>query len=70
MSQTEMEMAARLVNVGLALLKQKFMRLLALLLTFGLFAWCVWQPDPFRIVAASIFGFVGYMMTKPTGDEA
>jgi hypothetical protein len=40
------------------------LRLLALLLTFVLFAWCVWQPEPFRIVSASIFGFIGYMMTK------
>jgi len=64
MEQIEMSLAVKLVNAGLKLLRQRMLRLLALLLTFVLFAWCVWQPEPFRIVSASIFGFIGYMMTK------
>lgn len=68
--EEQMETMARLVSMGLDALRQRVMLILALILTFGLFAYTVWQPDPFRILAATIFGFTSYIMTKPgKGDE-
>lgn len=64
MEQMEMELAVKMVNVGLRVLRQRVLMVLAMLLTFVLFAWCVWNPEPFRIVAATIFGFLGFFYTK------
>lgn len=59
-----MDMLVQAVNLGLRILKGRILVLVALLLTFGLFTWAVWQPDIYRIAAATIFGLLAIYITR------
>lgn len=65
----QMDLLMQAVNIGLAVLRGRVLILVGMLLTFGLFAWAVWQPDPLRIAAATIFGLLAIFITKQKGEE-
>lgn len=72
-TQEEMEMMVKMLNIGMSVLRHRIILIVAMLLTFSLFVWCVYNPDPFRIISATIFGFFSYVVSKgermPQGDD-
>jgi len=62
----QLQVAARVVNAGLKLVTFRLEVLLCVLLTFAGFAWCVYQPDPYRIVAATLFAIFALAVIKST----
>jgi hypothetical protein len=64
MSQEKMEMMARMLNIGMSVLRHRVILMTAMVLTFSLFVWCVVNPDLTRVLSATIFGFISYMMSK------
>jgi hypothetical protein len=59
-----MEMMARMLNIGMSVLRHRVILMAAMLMTFSLFVWCVLNPDLTRVLASTIFGFISYMMSK------
>jgi hypothetical protein len=50
-----------ILALSLQLLAARSIMVLSLLGGFSLFAWAVYQPDPLRIVAASLFAILVHM---------
>lgn len=60
----QIEMMVKMLNIGMGVLRHRVILIVGMLLTFSLFVWCVYNPDPFRIIAATIFGFFSYVVSK------
>ena len=61
---------ATLAAVGMRVLAARIMVLLALLLTFGLFAYSMYVPTVERIAAATIFGLMTFWLVNSIDRKA
>lgn len=55
------ELVTQVVELGLNLLNQRLLTLLALLMSFSLFVWAVYDPKVERIAAATIFALIVFL---------
>lgn len=62
----QLQIGARVVNAGLKLVTFRLEVLLCVLLVFAAFAWCVYQPDPLRIIAATLFALFALAVIRST----
>ena len=60
-TNTETQLAMLYVSIGLKVLSARLVLLLALLLTFGLFAWSMAQPTYERIACATLFALLIFL---------
>lgn len=61
---TEIGVALRVLNLGLGVLNLRLLTSLAMLLTAGLFAWVMWEPDYIRLAAAIAFGLIVFLPAR------
>jgi Ca2+/Na+ antiporter len=66
LSDAELVALIRPVNAGLKLITFRLEVILLSLLTCGLFSWSVYDPQPYRIVAASIFALFCLAVMRTT----
>lgn len=59
----EVKMLLTYINVGLRVLAARGMLLLSTLLTFGLFAWAMQMPGPYRLGTAVAFAVLVFLPT-------
>lgn len=60
----DLGIALRTVQLGLSVITSRLMTIGCVLLTFGLFAYAGYDPDPWRIVGASIFALFSLVVIR------
>ena len=59
-----LDQLVRIVNIGLRVLNQRFLTLVALLLDATLFGWAMLEPKWERIAAAALFSVSAWCLTR------
>lgn len=69
MNQSDLGMAIKMVDMGMSVLRVRLITFCCLLLTFGLFAWCAYEPELYRIVSASLFALFSLQLIRMSDKE-
>lgn len=60
----DIEMLLKVITSGTRVLSSRLLLILTLLLTFVLFVWVLYQPDYFRLAAATIFALAVFLPVR------
>lgn len=60
----DVEILLKIITTGMRVLSTRLILILTLLLTFVLFVWVLYQPDYFRLAAATIFALLVFIPVR------